>query len=58
MMRQDLYSLKGITHPRDDENRLLQYSKTQLKVANNKLREKATTRSVVNSKEKYYTSKY
>ena len=52
MMRQDLYSLKGITHPRDDENRLLQYSKMQLKVANNKLREKATTRSVFNSKKK------
>ena len=33
-------------------NRLLRYSKTQLKIANDKLREKATNRSVVNSKEK------
>ena len=38
-------------------NWLLRYSKTQIKVTNDKLREKATTRSVVNSKKTYYTSK-
>ena len=42
---------------RQQTNWLLQYSRTQLKVANVKLRKKATRWSVINLKEKYYTSK-